>query len=470
MYSYSRSRSRSRRRRNMYFSQQFTPVTPNRVRSVSRGRSSRRSSVPDVRRNIAATAAGAALGYIAGNVPGAVIGANVGSALAKRTRFSNRVSVAGRKVGKFSRKIKKFKKETVPLRYGYHCTSEVHANFGDEHCVYIGHSTCHYELYVRTLMGAMLRKVLLKAGLSVPNRDQELPFYSQFDSDGFKFVFILQNPITGGANTLEHLVTQDKTLTNVINDWTALRDYLLDLFRGTLGSEPQSMAVYSSDRNALDTNWRLAAQINFRNEKIHWTMHSNLKVQNRTAGALAGAGEEQELDRVDQQPLTGRLYTFKGGEPRLKHTTNWTGAALNDDEKLSRMRQYGSSHTGASGLPQPYQEPPVPKLWMNCIGASKVVLQPGDIKNAKISYSISGKLPNVLKKIKTTYTESGFVKGVSGKCQILALEEYMRTPNNNNIFVGFEREFKIGCWLQTKKSYDVFTSDLTETSITVPDA
>jgi len=411
-------------------------------------------------------ASGAALGYMAGNVPGMVVGGQFGYKMGSRksvksTKGGYRIVSKGRKRGRFNRKLANVKTETKALTHGYHCTSEIHANVTDPHAVYVAHSASHYGLMIRTFMGAMFRKLFLKAGLPVPNRDEELPFFSQFNSDGFKLVYTFQNPVTGAASTLEYTTTDNQTFTAVIDSWPALYNHFDQILTGAIGSEPQIISVYSSDRNGLDTNWRLASQLNLRNEIINWRIVSDLKVQNRTSGAAATGEDIGDADRVDQQPLRGLLYNFKGGEPRLKHTTN---NILNDDEKLSRIRFYGENHIPAALLPQPYQECPMPKLWTNCTGASKVVLQPGDIKNTKISYSFRGKVPTLLKKLKLTFTESNFVKGVPGVCQILALEEYMRTPSANNILIGLEREIKIGCWLDTGKTVDVFTSDYSEAS------
>ena len=460
----SRSTSRGRPTRRMTLSQ----ITPNsrggRRMSTSSGRSmsiSRsRSSSSGQFSKIAAGLSGAALGAISGGPSGAAIGGLLGYRAGSKSPTNRRIGVySGSKIGRFNRKKSKLSAETKALRKGYHCTSELHANVADAHCVYLAHSTSHYGLLIKTFTGAMLRKLFLKAGLSIPSRDQELPLFSQFDSDGFKIVYTFQNPVTGAAGTIEYITVNDQSLTAVINAWTALSTHFNSIFLVANGVEPQCIALYSSDRNIADTNWRLASQLNLRNEIINWHFVSEMKVQNRTSGALAEAGDIGDADRVDQQPLQGYLYTFKGGEPRLKHTTN---NLLNDDEKLSRIREYGQNQIPSSLLPQPFQEPPVPKIWSNCTGASKVLLQPGDIKFTKISHRFRGKVPTLFKKLKTTFNESGFLKGIPGKSQILALEEYMRTPASNQILVGFERELKLGCWLDSGKTVDVFTSDYSE--------
>lgn len=455
----SRSRSRGRPRRRLSYSQ-MTPQSKGRRMSLPTP-SSRRSSGQFTK--LAGALSGAALGALVNDVPGAIMGAEMGYRAGSREPTRRRVNAyTGTKVGRFSRKRVKLSKETMALKKGYHCTSEIHANVTDPHCVYVAHSASHYGLMTRTLMGAMFRKLFLKAGISIPDRNQELPLFDQFNSDGFKIVYQYQNPVTGSAVTLNIVTVDNQSLTNLVDSFPLMATNLYSIFTANNGVEPNSLALYSSDRNLADTNWRLASQINLRTEIINWHITSELKVQNRTAGAAAAIGDIGDADRVDQQPLQGYLYNFKGGEPRLKHTTNWDVSVLNDDEKLSRIREYGENHIPSSLLPQPYQEPPVPKLWANCVGASKVILQPGDIKNTKISFTFRGKLPNMLKKLKTTFTESGFVKGVPGKCQILALEEYMRTPDNNNILIGLERELKIGCWLDTGKTSDIFTSDYSE--------
>ncbi|MFN3076444.1 MAG: hypothetical protein ABT940_06120, partial [Alphaproteobacteria bacterium] len=75
----------------------------------------------------------------------------------------------GRYRGKFNkpRKTKNPKVETMCLQKGFHTTTEIHGTITDDHCAYIGHSTFDIEGYAHGIVGALLRKLLKKGGITV---------------------------------------------------------------------------------------------------------------------------------------------------------------------------------------------------------------------------------------------------------------------------------------------------------------
>lgn len=428
-------------------------VTKKRFKSNKYSRASR----------IAGTAAGTVLGYISGGIPGAYAG---GKGVYKRLseKKSRTVSFSRGKYGKKFKKTRKIKigKEAMMLRDGYHLTEETFGAVGDAHCCYIQHSTYNVNLISRAIAGALIRKVFKKAGVDMGSRNQELPLFGLTDSDGFRLEYTLVGPTDGGVNTQSYTIPNDQNLTTIITNFGQFRNHISDTIRNINQNEPYKLCLYSSDRNGFDTNWRLASSIDLRSELIEVTITSQLRVQNRSAGADAAAAEKFDLDRVDVQPLRGYLYDHRHSDPRVSDLTTNAIAPPVLNLPISRMRTDGIQLVRAANLSvDQFNEPPNPKYWENCSKAVKVTLDPSQIKTCYVKYDIKGYLPKLLVKMRVGRSQT--VDGVEyfgnalGRSQTIALEELIRTNDANPITLQYEREYKIGARSITKKSSVLLT-------------
>lgn len=226
--------------------------------------------------------------------------------------------------GKF-KKLKKVKKNTPMMTAaskGYVKTAETYGRMEDSQAVYLTHSSYHYELIMTAILGAALRKLFIKAGVVINDANEELPLYDTINSDGFKVIMSRLNMVDGTTSQIEYITTNDITLSDIANNWTAGRNYIGDYMMSIVSAFPCQMLLYQSDRNGIDTNWRLASRIDLMNEKINIITSSHVLIQNRSAGDNAGVGEKYQLDRVDSQPVNVKflnsILVIQDFERRLK--------------------------------------------------------------------------------------------------------------------------------------------------------
>lgn len=338
------------------------------------------------------------------------------------------------------------KVETLCLKKGYHSTVENYGTVTAPHCAYIQHSTYVPSVFAQTIAGALLRKLFKKAGIQMDNQAQELPLFSGYNADGFTLEYITYNPVNGvpsGPPTYT-TVDDDSFDTVLLVKFPQLKDHIYNFLTNQSQEEPYALNLYSTDRNGVATNQRLAANLNLVNEFISLWSSSAITVQNRSAGDQlppeSSNADRYALERLDNVPLQGYIYQMSSGEPRLKYPITTPGG--------QNQMNYGSTDgivlLKETMLVNDYQEPPNPKLWSTCVKSSRVILQPGEMKKAYILFKTKGKITNVLKYLRAERLVIDRLSGTKGKCQIIALEEKIRTDTANVITIQYERELKVG--------------------------
>jgi len=386
-------------------------------------------------------------GPIAGQV--AIIGSNALMDYVEAEEVSS--TKMSRSSGFYKGSIKRAKhaKKTVEqlaLQKGFHVVNDTYGRVADGQGVYLMHSTWSATHMTTAIVGALTRKLFAKAGIQINERSEELPLASLVSALGFRIEFTHQNAVNAAGNTTNYDTVEDDTLQSVINNLAGPIGYFANYLSNTGGvlSEPYRMSLYSLD-GAL---WRLAATLNLQNEYLNIFISSELNFQNRTNGDLAAAGDAN-IERVDNQPLIGKMYEFGNSDPRLRQNSSVTDplntSGLNGI-KLIRAVDLTGGIIGST-----FQHRPSPKIWANCKGTSQFILDPGNLKKTFVSWKASGLLVNILKKLKTTTVGGGGVSGAPGKCQIVMLEEKLRTAGTNLVTVQYEHVHKVGCWFTTKQ-------------------
>lgn len=441
--------------------------------------------------------AGAAAGYYMGGPAGAMTGYKAGTVMAPWVRSAGKVARklfrnrrrnqwkqnlkmgpgskkwAGTSTGRTAAKGGRFKRprkskqprvETMLLKKGYHRTEETFGRLEDPHCGYIIHSTHNPTAYSQVISGGLIRKIFEKAGIPMNSRSQELPLFNVSNSDGFRLQYVFQDPVNGSLATHEYITVDNQGITEVINAFSLMSGHIFNYLTDVTDFEPYMLLLQVSDRNGLDTNWRTTASLNLQNVNIYLHSQSNCKVQNRSAADNPATGDKYDANRVDNVPLKGYLYEFRHGEPRLKFVRDAVTAGT--DVALNRIPSNGISLIRAGEIVSDlqFQEPPVPKTFANLSKHSYVGLEPGDIKSMFVKHEFKGTLVNILKKMKVSHFATPNMSGVPGKCQILALEEKIRTDTTNPITVQYERQQKIGCFF-TEKRPAPFNTVLTTTNL-----
>lgn len=364
-----------------------------------------------------------------------------------------------------------YKKEKATVRAeGYMLSAETWGNVSDPHCIYINHGTYDSGSIARVIGGALLRKLFRKAGIEIGSHREELALFGFGNSDGFKIEYTIKAPLDG-TYAVDSLVTVDNESFEVVLTRLMAGPFIHieNFIRNSNVNLPHSLCLYSSDRNGVATNWRLLAQMNLRNTKVEVTTTSVLTLQNRTAGEKANEGD-LSLDRVDNQPLQGKIYEFKHADPRLRHqTVGGSGLSQPAEERLCRaaingldLIRSGQIEVAGSGID--YQEPPPAKVFSNCNGVANVRLEPGSMKKTTLNHQYKGYLPTLMNNLKCNTFAGLYNQGVPGKCQLIAVEEVLRTASTNPIFINYERAIYVGAYCYEKKRKAVWSSVLFQTN------
>lgn len=451
--------------------------------SHKRKRSSSSSAMSSLAR-YASQASGASLGFIAGNVPGASLGWRAGGEAYDFTQgmdedfaaydAANVVPLPPTKMGKAMYAGRMKKPHSVQDSYmalatkigGVAC-SEQFGRVQDPHCVYLTQSTYQLANMSFAMRFHLIRKLFYQSGIPINDRLEELPLYNTTNSDGFLLVYTDMNTLTGGMNTSQYTIVDNQTLTDVVNSFTAFTTAIESYFVNNSSREPNKLYLYQSDRNVLDTNWRLTSTINLMNEDFTLTSSSTIQLQNRTAGDLAAAGD-LNTERADTQPLVGTVFQFRNADPRVRQTHSAIGGNVTNNLPLNGCALYGVRLARAGTVAVPYefgptiayQNTPMPQIFANCMSTSKTILQPGSMKTCSIFYKVTGIGINFFKKLQLQHASGGTTVGcqIAGRSQIIVFEEKMRTIGTNNLTIHYEAKNTCCVTSKTRKGGSIVPS------------
>lgn len=384
--------------------------------------------------------------------------------------------VKGVSEGRFSGKMKKSKSVSFSKfgQLGYVVQSSLIGTVADPTCCYVYHSTYDVNMIARAIIGALLRKLLKKAGIDVGNENTEFHFREFTNSQDFQLQYTDMDQIDQNPQVYDYTIPDNTTFKTLLNTlctyggstpFKKLIDYML--VPNIYSRVPFTMALMVRDKwirpdGIEEYMWRTHTHMNLQNEKIVLHLKSNLTIQNRTKGSAAPVGDFSD-QRVDNQPLQGKLYEFTNGDPRLKTTQEvGTGVPNEYDFLINTGSAPGVRAFGSVAFPSDYMDsPPGGKLWKNCKKVDNVVIQPGDIKKTSIDVKYDTTLPELLMKFRvasqvTIIGDQSYTGLKSHKAQILALEEILRTPADNFITVQYEVENFCGAYAYSKKSKAFF--------------
>lgn len=364
--------------------------------------------------------------------------------------------------------------DNLCLTRGYQLTDEIHGVVTDPDCVYVGHATWNREKYARCIVGGLIRKLFKKAGFDISN--STAPLIHSEDGTGptnveYQIEFQTINPDDAAVSHMTVAIDNADSLEDVVEMGSFMRTFFQTYFGLGTANDPYRLILSVKDTTSISPPgyvFRPLSQLNLQHEHMTMYVQSTMKVQNRTLGAMATDGA---ADRVDAQPLNGRLYSYKNADPRLTFLQNQVIPAGDGTFRLNRVPEDGLFLLRCPQLATNFKNPPLPKVFANINSAGFVSLEPGAIKQTSIHYKFSGKLVNVLKTMRPTSAgtfplppigESGF-SGVRGKCVIIGLQERLATNSTNLVTVSYERELKMGCFFTTHTPptlISTFTQDI----------
>lgn len=375
--------------------------------------------------------------------------------------------------GKFSKPTRSGNKTwyTKYAKRGYYMVDERYGTVTDPDCAWLYHSNYQPEKIAYTIAGALLRSLFKICKVPVGNEHVEIPLTYLDNSGNHRIVYTKIDPISKvQSNSIYDIPNNANFLTILLghNGTGGMISHLRDFMWNATTTEPYSLGLYANSPD--ENNHRLVGIIFLENHHVNLTMSSQIIVQNRTKGAESGSNDHV-TDRVDNQPVKGMLYEFKNPDPRLRQS-QLLGTGITDVRELYSNQGYINAVASWGGglsefIGKIYHEPPEPKIWKNIAKTSKVSLEPGYMKKITIYSTLQNRLITLLKKLRMNArgpevpptAPSRYHMVMSGKSQILCLEEYLRTPSTNHIILTFEQELKFGAYSFSKKQSNIFRAE-----------
>lgn len=162
--------------------------------------------------------------------------------------------------------------------------------------------------------------------------------------------------------------------------------------------------------------YRPFARMNLRRTKIHFEVKSSLKMQNRTINSTGN----NESDDVDNVPLIGKIYQFKGTGLVRPKVTGDSQIYINDSNGYAVAAEIGN-----------YREP-IDGLYYDKIKRQgKIKLEPGHIKTSVLTQKSTMFLSTLLEKAVAKYTNAN-PKLEVGVCRAFSFEKLIDTLNDGN--------------------------------------
>lgn len=337
-------------------------------------------------------------------------------------------------------------KQTKYLTSGACLYDETYGDVSDPDCVYLGASTFAPFQMSRVIFYALIKKLYRKHGINLEDVNAEIPNLAYNDASGRTIVAIYKQPVNSTPIVTPYIMPALSTLVTMADANAA---NILNWMEQRIMQVPTPGSGYATDLElervqlvetivsplGVITYGNVLAELNLKQEILQLEVSVNIMVQNRTKGATAG-GTESGVDRVDNQPLVGKLYEFSGGVPKEKHMGNGPLNVVN----ISGVTLKRAAELTGSG----YAEPPVAHHFSNITKCSGVQLQPGVIKRHSTKFYKRAYFNNWIKSMKGTYLASGtnaFSTG-SGKSFLFAFEEILNSGSANKITVSYEVDRK----------------------------
>jgi len=319
--------------------------------------------------------------------------------------------------------------------------SETHGTVSDPDVVGVGHITWQTDGVARVIFGAIVRKLLLKAGVTVDSATQEIPFSNPDLSNGFKLIYeTIDN--AGVMVATDQAIADNESINTLFSTTSAgLGKTIWDQIRDS--TNPKLQKVYLYEFNNVDggPQNRINSMVNLKEEKITCTVSSMITVQNRTLSL----GGSTLTDSSNAQPVKGPAFEFSG-VPRTKQVEL---QPLNTfyDEGVILFRKAQVTAVKSQG----WAEPPVRNSFSNCVRGSYVRLPVGQLKNMALSKTWTGTYEKIMTKWRFSTEGADAVNIAPGVSQVVFFEEEINSGSANKLTIGYECQHTMGCVLTTSR-------------------
>lgn len=180
---------------------------------------------------------------------------------------------------------------------------------------------------------------------------------------------------------------------------------------------------------------------------ITMTATTVTRVQNTTLDDSMGTATS---NRINANPVKGKIYKTKGFVPYVRPSIVHNNSALVGFHESTAT---GINHAVIPGDTSYLNHPPVgTTLFRHCTGSRIVKMQAGSIMPIRSSFKTRMTVLNFFKKAignSSTNTDTA-QPNMFGTCTVLALEQTMRSANDESVRVGINRELTMKAHVRLK--------------------
>lgn len=323
--------------------------------------------------------------------------------------------------------FRRYQTRYVASRKGVIGTFETGGIINDNQSVYIGHNTCPPNRLQFMILQALVKSLFNKLGVYPTSTG--LALTNTISGDTFRIAYRANSDAGTGESYFDYVfvgaTTPDTIVANIIN---------LTAWKNATNTVEFLRAEYFPDAANTDLPY---CKLILTNAKLVIASKSSLKIQNRTVNET----DEENRNEVDNVPLYGKSYygTGNGAQyvnqnmavvPFITHRLHGVLAKPSSDASLD--------------------EPPLPQHFTNVSKASKVKLEPGQIKTSvlvtkvtlpffKMAFSIFGDVSSGTVIYKKTNL---------GKFVFYGLERMIHAASEApDIYCAYEHNLEMTCHL-----------------------
>lgn len=347
--------------------------------------------------------------------------------------------------GKFKRPTRRIAKDGGKFTIIH--SQEIAGTVTDQNCVYLTHASVDAYTVIEQMVKELVRKLMERGGFKVhSSTDVYNANQNVGDATGFTVRVIARNVFlntrfVSGSSVFAIFESLEGITGDILQTFL---DYSAGFYTGGgVGSndnayEPVQLQLFLVN-GAVERN---VSTVDLREEIMTLVGVSHLKVQNRS---LAGDGSAS-TDNVNSNPVQGYMYNFKG-IPKSKPDGMTAFDQTNRDNGVQLIK------ASTLAQQQSVREPVLPRVFWNCYKASKIRLDPGQIKYGQIKDKKTGNFLQLLKMIRFQQGPGpAFLKYYSPfKHQMIGLEEVINVDPLESITISYEVDRKYYVKSKTKR-------------------
>ena len=163
-----------------------------------------------------------------------------------------------------------------------------------------------------------------------------------------------------------------------------------------------------------------------------------------------------DADRLDLNPLKGRMFTCKGQAPVVKNAVHLWSTTDVDGYPSLEVNYNDGLLIPANNPIQGWRQPPSSDYFENVIKQKSIMMKPGDIQTYTTMFKYKGHYNNIYyglnpKGFDSSDSRPNNVKAMYGKCYLIALEKILRTGTSADVICNYHIDREASCMVKTKR-------------------